>query len=511
MTLVNLVGVSASDPIPGNYIQVNFGAGPAGLGNTVYSALLYANKLSSGTAGNDGYIYGPDTETPLNTESDAISLFGFGSEAHLMWLSFNAVNKSTPLYVCTVAESSGNKATGTITLTGTATGSGTLTVYFSAVDFVEVAVNSGDSADDIGDNLVLAVNAKTLGFIASNNMGTVTLTARQKGTKGNFFRYSAKLTAGTGVTVTPTARTNFSGGTVNDSLQAAIAAVGDRRFYYQVSSSNDASNLGYLKSAIDSNALPGVGSRNRAVYGFVDGLAANITLTTAINDPRFEQVWLEDSDVVPSVLAARAAGAYMLFETSLGALFSLNFNGFGSTSSTSGFWLIPAPIGSNGPSTSEIRSALMNGITPIKVFGPGVTCIVRRVTTKSLNGTSPDYRTRDACIVTVCDRYADDLKNQFDVQLGGRTVGNDPAPGQLSQNTVVVTPRVVKNITNAVTTTYTNQGLLENPFLPAVNQYQIQYNTQVVRETNPDTTISVKVPLAVARILVQTASDIDQV
>ena len=512
VTSIPLVGLSANDPVPGNYIAVNFAQGPASSGTTNYPAILLGNKLSTGSATVDTVVYGPDTSYQLASEDDAINLFGQGSELHLMWKAFVAINPATSLYAVAVTESAGSQATGTVAITGTtATSNGTLRTIIGPTA-IDTAIVLGDGYATIGTNVALAINAnKDLPVTASSAVtisgtATVTITAKQKGLRGNFMLYNAFVLPATGVgmVVTPAARTNFAGGTTADSNTTALATIASSRYYYQISAAEDATQFGALVSQTDSNSSPIIGIRCRAFAGSVDSLANTITVATGRNSARGEIIWQQNSDWMPSLLAANNAAIYSLFETALGSQSSLNYDSFGSDAVTSTYWKVPAPISGITVSRTAIKSALLNGITPIAVSRPGVTYLVKRVTTRSLSGSTADYRIRDAHKVTICDFFADDLLNKANLELGGKTIGNDVALGQRLPGGQVVTPKTFKNLIVKLITEYTNKDLLQN-------SDDIKAGVQVVREVSPSTRLSARIPLQPVDILDQTATNVDQV
>src|SRR5574338_980049 len=169
MVSIPLTGLAANDPVPGNYIEVNFAQGPASAGQTDYPILLMGNKLSTGTADADGYaVYGPDTLIPLTSEADAVVLFGQGSELHRMYKRAVKVNQSTAIYAIIVPESNGSKATGTITITTNASANATLRVWVQD-EFVDVGVVSGDTPTVQGDAVAAAINAMGDWAVTANN------------------------------------------------------------------------------------------------------------------------------------------------------------------------------------------------------------------------------------------------------------------------------------------------------------------------------------------------------
>lgn len=504
MTVISIVGLSASDPVPGEYVEVNFAQGEASSGSATYAALLIGGKLSTGSATEGTVLYGPDTPVSLATESDAIALFGAGSELHRMWRKFTLVNSTTPLYAIAVAEGgSAVAATGTITVATTATGAGTLRIFVQDY-FVDVGFVTGDTPTVIATAAVAALNAVPYApVVASNVAGVITLTAKQKGLRGNFIRYFAQIKPSTsGTTVSPTASTACSGGSVSDSSTTALSTILAKRFYYIVSAAEDQTQLVALLSQVNTQALAVTGIRQRVFAGSVDTLANTITLTTALNGARCELAWLYQSDMPPCELAANQAAVYALEEAPL--VPRLNFDFYGADAKTSSNWKVKAPLSGAAPTRSQLVSALNSGITPIGVFANGNTYLVSRITTRFLNGSNVDYRIRDAHKVTICDRYSDDLQAKYALQFRGKQIGDDPVKNQPTPGANVVTPRVLKAAINRLTHDYE-----ENDLLQRVGE--IIANTIVQRESSPSTRMSAQIPLFTADVLHQIATQINQV
>lgn len=506
VTSIPLIGLAANDPVPGNYIAVNFAQGPASSGTTNYSAILIGNKLSTGSATVDTTVYGPDTTIQLASEDDAKNLFGQGSELHQMWKAFVKVNPVTSLYAIAVTESVGSQATGTIAITcAAATAPGTLRVVIGTT-VIDTGIALTDVAATIATNAAASINAvPDLAVTATPSSNNVNITARQKGLRGNAIRISAQVIGtGTGATVTPLARTALTGGTTADNSTVALATIASSRFYYQVSAAEDATQLGALVSQTDSNAAPTIGIRSRVFAGSVVSLANTITVATGRNSARAEIVWQENSDLTPALLASNAAAIYSLFETALGAQSSLNYDGFGNDAVTSQYWKIPALLSGATVSRTSVKSALNNGITPVAISRPGASYLVKRVTTRSLSGAIADYRIRDAHKVTICDFYSDDLLNKANLELGGKAIGDDVVLGQRLPGATVVTPKTFKNLIVKLLTEYSNKDLLQNV-------EDIKAGIQVVREVSPSTRLSARIPLQPIDILDQTATNVDQV
>jgi phage tail sheath gpL-like len=502
---IPLTGLAANDPVPGNYLEVNFAQGAGSLGTATYAILLIGNKTTAGSATADSVIYGPGPNSPvaLATVQDAIGLFGQGSELHRMYRRIVAINNTTPIYAVAVAESGGAAATLAITFATPATANGSVRLWVGD-EFVDSPITSGDTVTTIAAAVAAAINTKLdWAVTATNAAGVLTITAKNKGPRGNWLRGSANIIGtGVGTTSSVNAQTFFTGGTTADSNSTALATILPFRYYYVVSAAEDATQFGAVSSQISTQALPITGIRARCIAGSVDTSGNATTIATGLNSARAELVWMQNSDWTPAELAANAAGVYALAETPLA--FRCNYSGYGNIAGDQATWRVPAPRSGTAPTRPTVKAALNNGITPIAVNANGTTYLVKRITTRSLSGSNNDYRIRDAHKVTVCDRYGDDLLNKFGLQFTGKNVADDPPPGGRPLAPNVVSPRVVKAAVNKLTSDYSDLGLVQRAD-------QIQAGTIVIRETSPTTRISCRVPLQTVDILDQVATALDQV
>lgn len=505
MTLsIPLTGLTASDVVPGTYVEVNFAQGAASSGALSYPVLLMGNKTSAGSATADTVIYGPDTATQCTSQTECDALFGPGSELSRMFAEFTAVNKDTPLYMIAVTESGGTAATGTLTIATAATANGSVRCYVGE-EFAEASITSGDSVTTIATALVAAINAKTAWAVtAGNSAGVITLTAKIKGPRGNLIRFSGQIFGSSvGTTASPTAQTAMSSGATADSNTTALATIITRRFGYIVTAAHDATQVGALATQVTTQALPTTGFRQAAICGSVDTLANATTFATGINNARVECVWLQNSDRLPGELAARACAIYALNESTLTGKRSLNFDDYGTKDGENAFWNVKAPRAGTVPTRANIKSALENGITPISVALNGTTRIVKRITTRCLNGSVSDFRIRDAHKRVICDRFGDDLLVKGTLQLAGKSLGNDPLDGQKPPGPNVVTPRVGKALVNALLREYAANDLIQNVD-------QTIADAIVQRETASPTRLTARIPLQPIDILDQSGFVVDQ-
>ena len=501
---IPLTGLASNDAVPGNYLEINFAQGAGSLGTATYAILLIGNKSAAGDATPDTLIYGPgaNSPTPLATVTDAINRFGQGSELHRMFRRIIAFNTATPIYAIAAAESAGAAATLAIVFATNAAVNGSVR-YYMGDEFVDTAVTAGDTPTVIAANVALSISTKLdWAATASSAIGTLTVTAKNKGPRGNWLRGSA-VVVGTNVATSSSVSTQtfFTGGTTADSNVTALATALPFRFYYVVSAAEDATQYGAVAAQINTQALPTTGIRGRCVAASVDTAGNVTTIATTLNNPRAEVVWMQNGDWTPSELAANAAAVYALAEVPLS--FRCNFSGYGNVPGDGATWKVPAPRSGTAPTRATIKAALNNGITPIGVNANGSTYLVKRITTKSLTGANNDYRIRDSHKVTVCDRYGDDLLNKFGLQFTGKNVADDPPIGGRPLAPNVVSPRIVRAAANKQTQDYGDLGLAQN--VPA-----IQAGTIVIRETSPVTRISCRIPMQTIDILDQIATALDQ-
>ncbi len=501
-TPISLIGISTNDYVPGVYIQTDFAAGAASSGGTAYTAIILGNKLSAGSATEDTVIYGPDTSTPMTSVSDAEALFGHGSELARGVARFMAVNKSTSLYALAVKEgTSAVAAKLDITLTGTATSAGMVRIYVGD-EFTDAGFIKGDLAADVATLVAAQVNAKQSWAVSAVAVsGKVTLTAKNKGLRGNDLRAFTQV-SGTGIASDVLVSTKLAGGTVSDDVTTALATMLGKRFYYIITPFNDATNLGKVSDQIAQEALPINGRRQRMFAGTSDTLANSITLSTGLNSERSELVWSLESDLSSCELASYTAGVYSLEEAQ--AVPRCNFAFYGQTPSTSNIWRMKAPNSAATPTRSQVSSALNSGLTPIVPGIAGSTSISTRVTTRFLSNGVTDYRIREASKVTIEDFFADDLVVQVYAAMDGKLIQDDPISGAPEPAPNVATPRNLKAVINGNIRDYFDKGLLENPG-------QTIADTIVQREASPANRMSARIPLQTAFAWTQSTIKIEQI
>jgi phage tail sheath gpL-like len=156
-----------------------------------------------------------------------------------------------------------------------------------------------------------------------------------------------------------------------------------------------------------------------------------------------------------------------------------------------------------GPSTAQVTSALNNGLTPYAILSDGTLQMVKRVTTRSLNGATADYRARDPHKVAIVDAWATAAATVVSQQFAAKDLLDAPATGQNPQggvppNVFATNATLIGNALKDLTEKMGIAGLLQNT--DATNA-----NAIVQRESSPRNRVSASFDLQTADILDQTA------
>jgi len=507
---ISLTGFGINDPLPAVRLEINFGVGDASLSQGPQSVVLVGSKSAAGIATLDTEIYGPLSSPALLSAEDAKTLFGPGSELARMYERFIKANPSTPVYAVAITPGeSAVAADGDVVLTGPATANGSIKYSLSRTEFVEIGFITGESITTIGDRLEEAINAEIdWPITASNAAGTITMTAKCLGPRGNQIRHIVAVLpiTGTGITATPTASTALSGGTVNDDIDAALQTIANTKFSYIVLAHADSSNITAAATYVATEALPMGGKRQRLIVASVDTLAGAIAITTALNFSRAELIWLEEADEQTGQLAAQAAAIYTSGESA--AVFQVNWDGFPASDSQRAQWFVQAPLSGEKATVAELQAALNAGVTPISVDQQNNTKLERRITTKYQTNAAPDYRVRDAHNVSVCDYYGDKIYEVMTLKYSQRTlIDNLPDGKTPASNPKLVQIKELKAETNKLTRQF---GVEQGGLGLTKNAGETISKTVVERSTNTNR-VNIQVPLQPVDLLHQVAIEINQV
>lgn len=293
------------------------GAASAGPGALVRPSVILAQMLSTGTATSG-------ERQLVSSASQAATLFGAGSVAHRMARAFLANHPTAELYVIGIDDASGTAATQTLTITGPATGDGTLFLRVAG-ELVEVPVTTGDSADDIGAAVEAAVNANTaLPLTASNTSGTVTFTCKHDGTVGNGVTLSLndlgapdeELPAGVGATL---GAATLAGGATDPTAGDWVTAMGDDAYDVVVLQYTASAFLAAIKTEMARRWGPTVQLQGTAFAAHFANPGAGVTFVEGRNDKHLSCRILDNTKSWLSMPGEYAASYAAIAALNLGA------------------------------------------------------------------------------------------------------------------------------------------------------------------------------------------------
>jgi len=267
------------------FVAVEFDSSKASQGPALlaYKGLIIGQKLAGGT-------FTPDTVVKVSSLDQVITGAGRGSMLHRQYLAWTASNKSTELWMGVLADNAaGVAATGTITVAGPATATGTIALYLGGT-LISVGVNIGDASTAIAAAISAAVNAlPDLAVTASVSASTVTLTYRHKGTVGNSFDVRYNFRDGdalpAGVTLTVAAVGSVVVGTSNPTLTNLIAAMTTIWFQIWTHPYTDATSLTAIETELATRNGPMRQQQGVAITSASGSFSTLSTLGSGRNSP----------------------------------------------------------------------------------------------------------------------------------------------------------------------------------------------------------------------------------
>lgn len=216
---INFTYYQTSNRVPGVYVEMDPSQANTGVANQ--TTLLFGQITAAGSAT-------PDHPFIVESVAQVQAACGAGSMLDAMAERYLARDPFGTLYLLPLADNpAGVAAHGTVTITGTATASGTLNLYIAG-QRVQSVVTSGDTATVIAANLLAAIATMTsLPVSEAAAAGVITLTALNKGEAGNGIDLQMNYQGAPGgefnvpgVTVAIVA---MSGGTANPILTNGLA------------------------------------------------------------------------------------------------------------------------------------------------------------------------------------------------------------------------------------------------------------------------------------------------
>ena len=383
---------------------------------------------------------------------------GRGSQLACMVAKYRAIDPFGELWVIAVDEPEGDVATGTLTITGNAQASGTLSLYIGA-SRVQAAVVTGDAPTAIATTLVAVINANAdLPVTASAAAGVVTLTARHKGLTGNdiplllnYYGTIGSENMPDGVNVAITA---MAGGTGAPDLSGTVAAMGDEPFDFIGTPFSDSASLATI--ALEMNDSSGRWSYARQLYGHVytakiGTLSDLVAFGDTLNNQHITVAGYETG-------VQTAADELVALRTARNAVFIRN-DPARPTQTGELTGALPALAGSRFTLTEQ-QSLLMHGIATAYSEG-GVLRIQRDITTYKQNAYGvADNSYLDSETLHTSAYVIRQLKSIITSKYPRHKLANDGTrfgPGQ-----AIVTPAVLKGEMCASYRTMERAGIVEN-------------------------------------------------
>jgi phage tail sheath gpL-like len=446
-------------------MAVGFATIPADLRVPLFYAEFDNSRAVNGLASKRALLVGQpttaETGLALVTDAEAASaLYGQGSMLARMIRAFRANDPFGELWVFPVADhASGVAHTRTITITGTATGAGTLSLYIGGT-LVPVLVAVGDTPTVQAGNVVTAVNANTrLPFTAANTAGVVTLTARNRGTLANSIDVRANLLGRAGNEVLPAGvSVAFAAGTAGATdpvLTGLGAALGDEEFEVIVAPYTATAQINALRDMMNDSS--GRWAWSRQIYGHVfaamkDSAANLITFGDGRNDEHMTVVGYEaENPTNPAEMAAAFAAQVFASIRADAArpLQTLELRGVFAT-----------PTGSRITKSTQ-QSLLTKGIALVSYDQAGSVRILRAVTTYQKNAWGQaDISYLDAETLFTLAEVIRRLRGRITQRFPRSKLANDGT--RFGAGQPIVTPKIIKGELVAQYAEMVEAGLCED-------------------------------------------------
>lgn len=440
MASIVIDGYADSDKVPQFVGETKFGAGPINI-RTIPLVLLLVGLES--TAG--GTIT-PDVDVlDCLSKEEADTYAGAGGElASMVYGAMDQGLSGVRLMIAAPSAAGGAAAaTATITITGTATSAGTYRYYVGG-ELVEVTVPSTATTPTNVADAIVARFAQFPRLVASaaNVAGVITLTCRTPTVRGNQLilhqdvsdRQAGITSAITGGASVTGGGVKFTGGAGVETLTTLAALLYPARYHRMALAQNDATSLGVWETHVDNKAGPLEGRMEHVVVASNDAIGTATSLASStLNNHRFQLCWMLNAETWTSRIAASMAAKRASTEQ---------------TQPNSGYddvvlkGVAPARARGDWPSRTTQQTALDAGVTPLKTTEDGTVAVVRAITTRCLDGASPDYRTLDTAEAVVPDYVRDRLRLVWETEFkpANPWVQPDPGDGEAPVEEGVATP-----------------------------------------------------------------------
>ncbi|EDH8505939.1 phage tail sheath subtilisin-like domain-containing protein [Salmonella enterica] len=412
----------------------------------------------------DGKVDGTgalDTPVRITRDAQAVSLFGRGSMLAWMVREFIAINPDTELYVIAQGAGTGNADAGSLTLSGTATGDGVLSVYVGGRRY-QVAVAGGQKGKALADRLAAlinadrdapftAVSAAPAGADVGADASVVSLTARfisecaAHDIRLNY--YDGETTPdGLTVVITPPAAK-----AANPDITRSVANMGERQYNYVVMPYRDQANLNVLSTELLKRWGP-VKMSDGAVWMAHTGTQGEIT---AFGESRND--FLFTCSAVPKAPEPDYIWAASVCATCAPSLSTDPARPLQTLAVSSRL----APQSADRLTREERNLLLHGGIATVTVAAGDVVQIERQVTMYRVNkygDVDPSYLDIETIYTLSYLRYS--LRTFVTQRFPRHKLADDDTP--VAPGQPIVTPKIMSLQLIALGEDWVDQGLVEN-------------------------------------------------
>lgn len=437
MGQILIAGFSSTDKRPGFYGEIKYGTGAQSASSIPLLLLLVglaASDASQSAVANTELV-------DVYSDDDAEAAFKSGTELSCMCYDALAIEGVQIKAICVANAGGAVAASATITFAGTPTATGTWQIKIGGKLYTGT-ITASDTATTIATAVRDAINQDTkCPLSATSALGVVTCTSKSTGARGNqhIIRKDDKLLAAgvtcaiAGGTALASGGVPLTGGTGVETYTTLLATLRPSGFDRIALAANDATSLAAWETQLDAQAGPTEGLHQQVVLGANGTLtAAQSVAQTTLNNPLFQLAWNLNGETHPSRVAAQFAALRTQTEQSDPAA---AFDGAVLPS-------VAPQQRADWPTHATIVSALNTGVTPVTTGPDGKARVERSITTKSLTGTTPDYRTLDTAEVTVPQFVFKDLKLGWQTEFlpSNPRCAADPAEGERPRASGVATP-----------------------------------------------------------------------
>jgi phage tail sheath gpL-like len=447
--------VTAFSLIPANIrvplVLVQIDAAQGTLGLQPFKLLLIGQKLVTGAAA-------AMIPVRLTTLAEAIAAFGAGSElAAMAAIVFNS-DQFLETWAFPFADPGGAiQATGTYTLTGTPTASGTLAFYVAGRRY-PVTVSTASTPTSVASALVNLVQADSSAPAnATANAGTVTITAKNAGTIGNEIdlrhSYNVGETIPTGLAVAISAMANGAGDIV---LANAWAKLSDTQYNVICAPVTDATNLTALEAELQDRFGP---IRNNAglgitcASGIAGGGSAYANVLALGQSRNSAHVVLYTNAAEPMPTWEKAASAAIQMAASAEGDPALPFKDLPLLGT------LP-PLTQDRFTVAQMNALLLAGVSVTSTDNGGVQRILRAITTYKTNTSGvADPSFFDATKPLLTDRLRYDFRVYFSKYSRSKLMEDATRVGSGQS---IITPNIAKGEMMALWRIWERNGWVED-------------------------------------------------